>query len=261
MPKQQKRNRGAKKHRTTKRRGNTQNNRQPVPSPLRFKIAPGYNDSYGATMPMSYSLQAGAPFWDYQFATTANTTAAQQSVLAPLMTNILAAFPQTTIPVIQGTTVTWYQEIRITDILVSIDVIGSQSNTIVAGDLFNRLRSYLFWTGKSYSTTNVNPASASSYGSWPLMQDVDRILLDINFDLPSVSFDSTSATNTPMVRTYRARLPVNRTLECFTSVAAGTSGWDTKEYDLIVAHQSDSSVLPNPQIIYNLRCYYDIVRR
>jgi len=181
-------------------------------------------------------------------------------MLAPLMNGILGSFPQTTIPVITGTSTTWYQEVRITDMLLSVSCIGSQSNALLAADLYNRIRTYFCWTGKSFSTANVNPAG-SSLVLWPVMQDITEVLFDANFDLPSVSFDTTNTTNTPMVRTWRGRIPINKTLQCFSSSATGTSGWDTKEGDLILALISDSAVTPNPTVSINARIFYDIIRR
>jgi hypothetical protein len=246
------------KQRKNKNRGRS--NKTISPKNVVYKTLSGYNDGYGATTPVGYAIQAGSPYFDYQLTGLSVTNSpGYGSMLTPLLgsTGLLASYPQITVPVITGTVAQFYQEIRITSILLEVTAIGSQSATIVAADLFNQLRVLMFWSGETYQSSLINPVLSPN--QWPNMQDVEEVLYDAKYDLPSVSFDTTNTTNTPMIRSWRGLVPVNRTLECFAS-APGTV-WETKSGDLALAYGSDSAITPNPTLTVCARVFYDIVRR
>jgi len=180
-------------------------------------------------------------------------------MLTPLMA-ILAGFPQYSIPVQTAGAIQWYNQIRLTKMLVKVACTGSEGGVIAAADLYNKLRVAIVWTNNSFGdTTTVNPLT--DVNTFEDFHDYEEVMARWDFDLPSVSFDSADAVNVPMVRHWTGEIPLNKMIECYSDVPAGTSGWDTKSGNMILGSVSDSSVSPNPTYQFNARVYYDIVRR
>jgi hypothetical protein len=174
-------------------------------------------------------------------------------------TGVLASFPANATPVSSGGTIQLYQKVMLTDALVSVSAIGSQSNALAAGDLFNRIRLLMFWTGETYQNAQVSPLSLNTVDQWPNLQDVVAVLGDWKIDLPSCAFNTTNY-NVPMVHSWRGKIPINRSLECFSTNSAGTGAWESRQGDLVYAAVSDSTVSPNPNLIFTVRVFYHIVR-
>jgi hypothetical protein len=180
-------------------------------------------------------------------------------MLQPLMT-ILAAFPQFSIPVPTGNAVQWYNQIKLTKMLVKFSCTGSEGGVISAADLFNKLRANIVWTDNSFSDTTT-VTSLIDVNKFEDFHDYEEVLARWDFDLPSVSYDTSDSVNVPMVRHWTGEIPLNKMIECYSNVPAGTSGWDTKSGNMFFGVVSDSAVSPNPSYQIDARIFYDIVRR
>jgi len=180
-------------------------------------------------------------------------------MLTPLMT-ILAANPQYSIPVQTGGAVQWYNQVRLTKMLVKVGVTGSEGGVIAAADLYNKLRANIVWTNNSFSDTTT-VTSLIDVDTFEDFHDYEEVLARWDFDLPSVSYDTSDSVNVPMLRHWTGEISLNKMIECYSNVPAGTSGWDTKSGNMFYGVVSDSAASPNPQYKINARIFYDIVRR
>jgi hypothetical protein len=210
---------------------------------------------------LRYSIPTGTPYVDFASEGGVSTTLATASVLFPLLgpSGVLASFPSIATPIFTGSTIDVYAKVRVHSVLVSQSVRGSEGTALVAADLYNRLRCVVWSSPIPYLATKINPLETSTE-RWPNMVDVSEILMDLKFDLPTVSIEQTSGYNAPAMRTYRQHIPVNRTFDCYTQTNTGTTAWDTKNGDLLFSAVSDSSVLPHPTQSMNIRMFYEIIR-
>jgi len=132
--------------------------------------------------------------------------------------------------------------------------IGSQANTLVAADLHNTIRYMGYLVGDSYKDSTIN--ALTDIFRHP---DTSRLLkpyFDKTHTLATQAFDDTNY-NSPQIRAEQFSFPINTIIDCFTPVAAGSSGWDTKMGNLLLDIVSDSAVTPNPAYSINIRIYYD----
>jgi len=249
----------AKNYKNKNKSNSKKDKKMSISVPRVHRLGPdaGFTD----TSPLGYTISSSATYFDFQFANGVSTANVSATTLTQLLssTGVLASFPANATPVSSAGSLQLYQKVRLTDALVSVSVIGSQSNTLASGDLYNRLRAILFWSGETYQGSQISPLSGNTVDQWPNMQDVETILGDWKFDLPTLAFNSTNY-NVPMVRTWRGTVPINRTIECFNTSSSGTGAWETRKGDLVYAFVSDSSVTPNPTLIFTMRVFYHIVR-
>jgi hypothetical protein len=218
-------------------------------------------EGFGDCSPIAYQTHSDARYFDFQLGSNLISTAnISGTMLGSLLssTGILATFPANATPVSSGGAFQLYRKIRLKNMLVALTAIGSQSNTLASGDIFNRLRVLIVWSGETYQGSQISPLSNNSVDQWPNLQDVEEVLGDWQFALPSQAFN-TSNYNSPAIKTWRSSIPINRTLECFSTTANGTGAWDNKHGDLVYAAVSDSSVSPNPILLTTVRVYYEIV--
>lgn len=222
---------------------------------------PGYDDANGS-YPLRYKVPQSTPFWDANFSNAISSTAGQYSVLTPLLstTGLLATYPQQSLIVNSGlsSAVQYIQKVKLHGVMAHLRSVGSMGTAINSSDIYNTIRQLLCWTGKSYSQTNISPLQNGGVDTWPNLIDVKEVLVDVHQDLPSLSLNGTTA-NSPGIKTYRAYIPINKTLECYSNSANG-SVWDTREGDLIYNVVSDSTVSPSPLAIATFRVFYEIVR-
>jgi len=140
---------------------------------------------------------------------------------------------------------------------VSLSFSGSEGSAIAAGDLFNNMR-LLIWTTKINSNSSPT-APLTDFISFLQTQDVDKIIYDEKFALPTQAF-SPSGYNVPQVINRQFSRPVNLTLECFTDTVPAVSGWYARNGNILASLISDSSVSPNPLANVKFRLYYRVLR-
>jgi len=203
----------------------------------------------------------GTPYYDYiQSGTSITSAAGTYSLLTPLIgpTGIFATNLQITKPVIYGGgTVRYTAAVKLHGMVARIKMVGSQSSTIAAGDLYNVVRTSLYWTGESYQSASLTYANNVDNNGVQL--DVLQIMHDHTFDLPTRAYDVLSNYNVPDVQTLYFYVPLSKQLDCFTTTGTGTV-WDTKRFDLLLDMVSDSVVTPNPQASVSFRVYYDLIQ-
>lgn len=192
---------------------------------------------------------------DLVLSTTSSTTPTSTH-LSGAIALALAAAPQATRPIYQNGGVNWRATVRLYAIEIRIRAVGSQSNALVPADLYNIARTVVFETNESSSVTPSNPL-VSCDGPLNFL-DTDYIHYDQIFQLETQAFDSGNF-NVPenWIDTYV--IPINRTMKFFSPVAAGTSGWVTKDKAFWYTHVSDSSVTPHPSISTTARLYFNYV--
>jgi hypothetical protein len=218
-------------------------------------------EGFGDASPIAYTSHSNARYFDFQLGSNLiSTSNISGTMLGSLLssTGILASFPANATPVSSAGTLQLYQKIKLNHMLVAITAIGSQSNTLAAGDIYNRLRVMIVWTGETYQGSQISPLVNNSVDQWPNMQDVVQVFGDWQFSLPSQAFNSSNY-NSPAIKTWRSSIPIDKTLECFATTASGTGAWETKQGDLVYAAVSDSSVSPNPILLTTVRVYYTML--
>jgi len=207
-------------------------------------------------------IPTGIPYYDLNFTGGVTTSIATTSLLSPLLsaTGILASFPQISTPVYSGSSIDFYAKIRVKAIMVSVAFRGSEGTALAAADIYNQVRAALWTTGVVYSITPVETLETQIH-QWPNTVDLQEMLLDVKFDLPAVTFEPSTRYNAPFMRTYRTMIQVNRTFDCVTQSNTGTTGWDTKDGNILFSAVSDSTTSPNPEMSTACRVFYEIIRR
>ncbi len=188
---------------------------------------------------------------------SSSTTTTTQSLLTSI-TAVLAAVPQQSTPSYNNGAVQWKQRILLNRIEIRYRLIGAQATALVAADIFNNVR-LLVWETRDSHLVSVANNPLTGVDDPLNVSDVRMIHYDSVIPLCSHAFDSAD-TNVPDVKTRTVVIPINRMFDFFTTVAAGTSGWDTKVGNIRVSHVSDSSVSPHPTVITTARLYYELVR-
>ncbi len=133
-------------------------------------------------------------------------------------------------------------------------VVGAQANSLLSGDLYNTVRFVLYDTSVRYLSSNSS--IISDVDGFPDTADVNKVLYDVQYSLPSQAFDSATGYNVPQVLSDEKTFQLNRKLVCWTNANAGTSGWNTREGDILFDVVSDSSAAPHPTISIYFRIYY-----
>jgi len=156
-----------------------------------------------------------------------------------------------------------FRKIRLDYMELLIGATGSQSNVLVAADLFNRLSFAVTLSGEPYSTAApsiyLQGNAANCLGD---VSETKRVYLDSQTTLMSQAFDSTNY-NVPEVVDVRYHVPLNLVLECFSGNASGSGvAWDTKSMNIFASYVSDSAAAPSPTLNIGARIFFtDITRK
>jgi len=195
-------------------------------------------------------------FVDKVLTVNASTTASRFSIFTDIIT-LLATIPQITDPIIENGNVEWRARIFISHIEMRILAVGSQSNTLVAGDLFNNVRFIVAQNRDSFSIAST-PALTGVTAPLELC-DTRIVYLDHMYNLMTRAFNG-AGYNVPAVQNSLFNVKINECFDFFTLVTVGSTGWDTKVGNIEVATVSDSSVTPNPSLNFTIRTYFKILK-
>lgn len=168
-----------------------------------------------------------------------------------------ASFPQVFKPFMAGSTNTTYDfvgRLRYKFLEARLNLLGSQSNTIASGDLYNRIRVCFFWSKTNYQGTVTNNA----FGIDNLVdyRDIDKVFYDKTHCLSSPAINSTSGYNVPDTQSLHIKIPLNMITEIFSNASGAT--WDSRVGSFYLVVASDSAVAPNPVLSGQTRLYYEI---
>jgi hypothetical protein len=200
---------------------------------------------------ISFKADASHQFFDYQTTVSANTTVAALNPLDSLLsaTGLLQQFPAHSMPVFQNGAYLLYRKIKLDYVIMTVKTVGSQSNALATGDLYNTIRYALFTTGPSYQNTNNYYLTTYVHNPEGNLTDVLKVLVDELIGMPSQAYYTSSGYNVPDVAIRRYMVPLNLVLDCYSTNASGVGvQWETKEHDLVFNYMSDSAVVPNPQM-------------
>jgi len=191
-----------------------------------------------------------------------NTTGNYQaSLLFGLLgsSGTLATYPQRATPVSYGNDVTRLcSRIRLHYMEVSMRFLGSQSNTLASGDLFNTMKVIIYRSGESFQDSNT--VALTNVDTPANLLDVDRVYYQSVIPLSSTAFDSSTNYNVPRNITRNLDIPLNFDLLCWSTTSSGSGAqWDTKKFNIVVEAISDSSVSPNPQFAISARTYFSFL--
>lgn len=214
----------------------------------------------GKVSPQMYQLQPSSKvsYVDLEIGTNQSTVFQPLKLLDPLIGagGLLRTFPQLCKVAAGGSSNTpkWYKNILVTDVEFNLNMTGSQANTLVAADLFNRIRTVIWETKFPYSATTIASWDTQSLTDWTR---VNKVHYDQVCSLSSRAFDSGNY-NSPATKNLRGRLPVNHRFDCKSTTTAGglPTSFDTDEDNIFIGFVSDSLAIPNPSIAGAARLYY-----
>jgi len=197
------------------------------------------------------------PFADYGFSGSSTSSVNQASILTSIQ-SVLQNFPQHATPIYQqNTAYRLRQRIRIEYLELNAIVTGGQATSILPADLYNTVRMVIYISGQAFQ--EASQTYLSSVINHPNTLDIDTVLHDHTYCLPSQAFDSTGGYNVPQVLHKFSHIPVNRVFPFYSSTTTGTGAWDTEKFDLILEHVSDSSATPHPDVTYQVRIFFSFV--
>lgn len=196
-------------------------------------------------------------YFDFGFSAGITSAGVTYSILDPLRTQILPSYQSIWRPSLVG----WSPGSKLLNARIKLqhaDIrvlsTGAQSNALLAGDLYNSIRYVMYLTGNS--VLDVQPSPMSNLTEFLSLQDIERVYTDKLVPLPSQAFDTSNNYNVPQVTQRTFTIPMNLTLDWFTSDATGATGWDTRKYNVLMQTLSDSTVSPHPSIEFRVRLYY-----
>lgn len=197
------------------------------------------------------------PFCDLTITNnSASTTSTEFSILAPLV-SVMAGNLQITKPITWGGgNVRYTAGVIVHGVLLKIRTIGAQGTTLLAGDLYNSVRTIVYQSGSTYADTP--DGLGGGVDQWYNPSDVVKLHYDHTFHLPTQAYDA-SANNSPQVLGDQLFIPVNTRFDFFSLNSSGAT-WDTKKGDLLVIFVSDSGITPHPTVNISCRLYYDFVQ-
>jgi len=207
---------------------------------------------------LNHFIATSTPFVDQNSAGASVSTSVTSLTLFQGLADTFTANPQITKPITWGAGNIRYQAgVIVHGVLLKYKVVGAQSNTLLAGDLYNSVRVIVNKFGSSYADT-PNPIGGG-LDNWFDTGDVKTILHDETHALPSQAFDSVNTYNVPQVIQRQCYLPVNQRYDWFSTNNPPTL-WDTKYGDIFLHFISDSGVSPHPSITWCARVYYDLIQ-
>jgi len=147
-------------------------------------------------------------------------------------------------------------KVYISKVDVRVQIVGSQSNALAAGDFFNFTRIAFWISGKPYQTGSQGPLlDTHQHVNYPI---IERLLADKTYSIHSAAFDS-SDYNVPGTLTEQFTIPVNQVYDCYGDTSTSAT-WGTRDRDLNVQLISDSAVTPHPSITLSMRVWYKLIR-
>jgi hypothetical protein len=168
-----------------------------------------------------------------------------------------ASYPQVFKPFMAGTVNTTFDfvgRLRMKFLEARLNLLGSQSNTIASGDLYNRIRILFFWSKTNYQGTPSN--NAVTIDNLVDYRDIDKVFYDKTHCLSSPAINSTSGYNVPDTQSLHIKIPLNIMHEIFSNASGAT--WDSRVGSFYLVVASDSAVAPNPVLSGQTRLYYEI---
>jgi len=196
---------------------------------------------------------------DLAVSSSITTTANSYKILAPILgtDGILPNFPFACAkPVIlTGPYMAMESKVHIKSIEVWLNFVGSQSNTIAAGDLFNRVRVLVVGVSTAYTAAlSLTPSIDSGLD----MRDLERVYLDEVVPLSSTAFDTLSNYNVPATKFFHRSVSIRKSFACF-STTTPYNVWDSRLDSIGMFFVSDSSVAPNPTVTGHVRVHYKLI--
>lgn len=200
------------------------------------------------------------PFVDAPDLGLSITTTVQTLKLLNGVSQLLTAFPQHGTPTTYNKAGVQTNSIRTRIVIhyidVDITVVGSQSNIVVSGDLFNFVRYAFYLDGRHYDSS----ATPSSYLTGVIngtdISDVRQVYIDERLPLPVQAYAGTYLV--PQCKTMNFRINVNRSF-VFYSVNAGYTQWYTEAGNLLLDVVSDSVASPSPTFSHNSRIHFSFI--
>jgi hypothetical protein len=169
-----------------------------------------------------------------------------------------ASFPQVFKPFMAGTssntTFDFVGRLRYKFLEARLNLLGSQSNTIAAGDLYNRVRILFFWSKTNYQGTVTNNAITTD--NLVDYRDIDKVFYDETHCLSSPAINSSSGYNVPDTQSLHIKIPLSIMHEIYSNANGAT--WDSRVGSFYLVVASDSAVAPNPVLSGQTRLYYEI---
>lgn len=210
------------------------------------------------TQAITHFQVRSTPFCDLTITNNAATTSSTEfSILAPLI-SVMAGNLQITKPITWGGgNVRYTAGVHVHGVLVKVRTIGAQSNTLLAGDLYNSVRIIIYQSGSTYA--DAPDGLGGGVDQWYNPSDAVKLHYDHTFNLPTQAYDTASAYNVPQVLGDQLYIPMNTRFDFFSLNSSGST-WDTKKGDLLVIFVSDSGVTPHPSVNISCRLYYDFVQ-
>jgi len=186
-------------------------------------------------------------------------TTVQTFKLFNAVQQLLTAFPAHGTPTVynnNGTSVLGVRvEVIVTHLECEISIVGSQSNIVVAGDLFNFMRFAYYLEGPEYDGTGGSTPTSYLTGvtSGTNITDVMRVLKDTKVPLSVQAY--AGAYIVPQTKSIFYRIPVNQKFVFFSANGTYTQ-WKTDKGNLLLDVVSDSSATPNPTFTHNTRIFF-----
>lgn len=191
--------------------------------------------------------------------TTSTTSFELEDPMVLASTGQWVLFPQVFSPYMAGVTgvLDFVGRVKYRALELRLNLVGSQTNTFAAADLYNRVRVVVFWT-KTPFTANVN-INALTVDNLLDRRDVDILFLDKVYNLPSQTIDP-AGYNAPQCLTCDLEVDLSMipVQEVFSTANGAT--WDTREGSFYLKVVSDSAATPHPTIAGQSRLYYKILK-
>lgn len=192
--------------------------------------------------------------------TSISTSGEVYKLLGPIAgtTGILAKFPQIARPVIFGNSDAALQcRVIVKHMSFHLNLVGAQSTTLTAGDLFNRVRLVLIHQAAPY-TDNFTAIPTIDTGLD--LRDMMAVYKDEMVNLSSPAFNSSTGYNVPACETRKWDVVINKQFQLYSKVT-NTTDWDTRYSTLVLVAVSDSTLTPHPILSGHVRIQYRIISR
>lgn len=190
--------------------------------------------------------------------TDSTTTQQVFRLLTPLIGSggLLRTYPQMCkiAAVNTANTPSFYYRFRVQQIVLNLNLVGSNANIVAAGDLYNRVRVNAWETDLPYSSTVYPVFDIDNQIDWTRAK---KHTLDHVGTLSATAFDSANEYPAAQTQNVKVSIKVNRTFEAYSASSGGApTGFDTREGNLLLALVSDSAVAPHPSFSGSVRIYY-----
>jgi hypothetical protein len=204
-------------------------------------------------------------YFESQLLTTGySTSVVTSSLLTQLCSNsgLLQAFPQAMSTVVQEGASNYLEcKLKLLHMKVRLLAVGAESNAIAAGDSYNNLRVCIYKVQDEYPTSVVSALVTGGVTPHPRLHDLEEVLLDKLFCLPTQAMytsGGTSTSNVPQVQFHEQTIPLNQVITAYSPTGGGAGAWSTDAYNYWMDIVSDSSVTPNPQLSWSIRIFYEL---